>query len=258
MYQNSRLAPALPAVVWRQIVALGLVKQAFFGIVKGMSSVAKTPENLLHGIGLTQGFVGQVLFHDLTISLDAGQIMILRGDNGSGKTTLLRMLAGLMPPLAGEITIAGKPLHQDRVRAASKMIFIGHRDGLAAELTACEAIALWAKTRGFSPTQSDLSKAFETLNLSICMHQPVRVLSAGQRRRGGMVRLALMQAMSAPVPLWLLDEPTTAMDDSAVHVFAEMLDLHADQGGAVLMTSHLDLPLKNSRNVMLSDLEVRS
>ena len=131
-------------------------------------------------------------------------------------------------------------------------------NALAAELTACEAIALWAKTRGFSPTQSDLYKAFETLNLSICMHQPVRVLSAGQRRRGGMVRLALMQAMSAPVPLWLLDEPTTAMDDSAVHVFAEMLDLHADQGGAVLMTSHLDLPLKNSMNVMLSDLEVRS
>ena len=96
-----------------------------------MSNASDHDQILLEGYGLTHGFAGRLLFSDLDIRIGTGQITILRGDNGTGKTTLLRMLAGLLPPLAGLITVTGTPLSDDRVHAARKMVFIGHRDGLA-------------------------------------------------------------------------------------------------------------------------------
>ena len=222
-----------------------------------MSNASDHDQFLLEGYGLTHGFAGRVLFSDLDIRIGAGQIIVLRGDNGTGKTTLLRMLAGLLPPLAGQISITGTALRDDRVHAAAKMVFIGHRDGLAAELTAREAVLLWARTRSLSPSQQDIEKAFDLLSLSHCTDQPVRVLSAGQRRRCGMVRLALIATMDAhqQVPVWLLDEPTTAMDEHAVSSFAGLIEKHAAGGGGVLLTSHLDLPLRQARNLRLGDLE---
>ncbi|MGC6484702.1 MAG: heme ABC exporter ATP-binding protein CcmA [Candidatus Puniceispirillales bacterium] len=217
----------------------------------------KYPAPLLMASGLTHGFSGRVLFRQIGLRLDAGEITILRGDNGTGKTTLLRMLAGLMTPLAGQITIDGVGLRDDRVRAAGRMVFIGHRDGLAAELSAREAIGLWAQSRGLTPDETALKAAFESLGLAASMDQPVRVLSAGQRRRCGMVRLALIDALGAnqAIPLWLLDEPTTAMDTTAVAAFAGLLRRHAERGGGILMTSHLELPLSEARQVILGDLE---
>lgn len=222
-----------------------------------MSSDTHPSDEQLKATGLTHGFSGRVLFRNIALNLGSGQIIILRGDNGSGKTTLLRMLAGLMTPLAGQITIDGIALREDRVRAASRMVFIGHRDGLAAELTAAEAIRLWAHTRGLYPDDEILFSAFEQLGLDASIHQPVRILSAGQRRRCGMVRLALIDrmGMNTAVPLWLLDEPTTAMDAAAVDAIAGLLNNHARAGGSVLLTSHLDLPLGSARSIVLGDLE---
>ena len=222
-----------------------------------MSNASDHDQFLLEGYGLTHGFAGRVLFSDLDIRIGTRQITILRGDNGTGKTTLLRMLAGLLPPLAGLITVTGTPLRDDRVHAARNMVFIGHRDGLAAELTARESIELWAQTRGLAPSQQDIEKAFDLLSLGHCTDQPVRVLSAGQRRRCGMVRLALIATMDAhhQIPVWLLDEPTTAMDDNAVSSFAGLIEKHAGSGGGVLLTSHLDLPLKKARNIRLGELQ---
>jgi heme exporter protein A len=212
---------------------------------------------LLHASGLTHGFSGRALFRNIKVNLAAGRITILRGDNGTGKTTLLRVLAGLMKPLAGQISIDGVDLTDDRVRAASKMVFIGHRDGLAMELTAGEEVRLWAQARGLSPRDADLEAAFVRLGLGASIDQPVRVLSAGQRRCCSMVRLALINAMgaNATIPLWLLDEPTAAMDDTAVGSFVGLLTQHVAADGGVLVTSHLDLPLPRASRIILAELE---
>ena len=222
-----------------------------------MSRGSRQAENLLTGIGLGWGFAGGMLFQGLDIRLEPGQIIIIGGDNGSGKTTLLRILAGLIPPLEGEIKIAGVPLGDDRVRAAARVVFIGHRNGLATEMTALEAIRFWGQMRGLAPSLRHLEAAFESLDLADCMRRPLRVLSAGQRRRCAMVRLALIGAMSVheTVPLWLLDEPTTAMDENASLVFAKMLAHHASKGGGVIAASHLVLPVNNAHHLRLPNLK---
>ncbi|CAM3013792.1 heme exporter protein A [Paracoccus aminovorans] len=164
---------------------------------------------------------------NLSFTMDAGQVLVLRGSNGIGKTTLLRTLAGLQPAASGEIQAAPEA-----------MAYAGHADGLKPALTVSENLRFWAEVFG----GHDIAPALAAMNLRDLAARPAHALSAGQKRRLGLARL-----MVTGRPVWLLDEPTVSLDRDSVALFAAMLRGHLGQGGAALIATHIDLGLPEAR-----------
>ena len=160
----------------------------------------------------------------LSFHLEQGQALILRGPNGAGKTTLLRTIAGLQPPLSGEVLGA-----EDRIAYAA------HSDGLKAMLTVTENLRFWADVFGHSDSEGAMGA---------CAREPLRdrlagTLSAGQKRRLGLARLLVTGR-----PIWVLDEPTVSLDRDAVTLFADAVRGHLGAGGMALIATHIDLGLE--------------
>ncbi|WP_323717454.1 heme ABC exporter ATP-binding protein CcmA [Paracoccus aminovorans] len=164
---------------------------------------------------------------NLSFTVDAGQVLVLRGPNGIGKTTLLRALAGLQPAAAGVVEAA-----------PDAMAYAGHTDGLKPALTVSENLRFWAEVFG----GHDIAPALAAMNLRDLAARPAHALSAGQKRRLGLARL-----MVTGRPVWLLDEPTVSLDRDSVVLFAAMLRGHLGQGGAALIATHIDLGLPEAR-----------
>lgn len=163
----------------------------------------------------------------LGFDLPAGAALILRGPNGSGKTTLLRTLAGLQPPLSGEITGA-----EDRIAYAA------HADGLKSMLTVEENLSFWADVFG----SNDIAPALAAFDLEDLRGRLAGTLSAGQKRRLGLARLLVTGR-----PVWMLDEPTVSLDAKAVAMFAQAVRGHLGQGGSALIATHIDLGLDDAQ-----------
>ena len=166
---------------------------------------------------------GVPVVEGLGFDLPAGEALLLRGPNGSGKTTLLRTLAGLQPPLAGEI-----------LATPDSIAYAGHADGVKSTLTVAENLSFWAAVFGTARIDAALD-AFDLRDLAGRQGQH---LSAGQRRRLGLARLLLTGR-----PVWALDEPTVSLDTASVALFAAAVRRHLAQGGAALIASHVDLDL---------------
>lgn len=211
----------------------------------------------LTATAVAMGYDSRLLMRAVGLTLKPGEAAILRGPNGAGKTTFLRGLAGLTPLIAGKVTIADIDRREDSVAAAAKLLYIGHRDALAMELTGHEALRLWVESRGITPIRECLDAAFDAMAIGAAAQQPVRTLSAGQRRRVAMARLAYLNlaGLTDMTPLWLLDEPTTAMDSDATAAFSRLIEDHLYADGAALITSHLELPIKGARATTLAELE---
>jgi heme exporter protein A len=173
---------------------------------------------------------GRVIFSDLSFELRDGEAAMLRGPNGSGKTSLLRLIAGLLPAAAGTVVLTGNggPM-------AQRTHFIGHQDAIKAVLTVAENLEFWAAILGDARASVDIGKALSAFALEALRHEPAAILSAGQRRR-----LALSRLFLVPRPLWLLDEPSTALDRQSLTVLRGHMDLHLAEGGLILMASHDD------------------
>ncbi|HET6432435.1 cytochrome c biogenesis heme-transporting ATPase CcmA [Dyella sp.] len=170
------------------------------------------------------------VFGPLQFRLRAGELALVEGDNGSGKTTLMRVLAGLLHVDEGELLWCGKPL--DRDACQGEIVFMGHQLGLKGDLTAREnlrvAIGLHGCVGGLAP---DLT--LQAVGLAGFEDEPVRQLSAGQKKRVALARLVLL-----PARLWLLDEPYANLDRHGIALVNELLGRHLDAGGAALVTSH--------------------
>ncbi|MDZ7670666.1 MAG: heme ABC exporter ATP-binding protein CcmA [Gammaproteobacteria bacterium] len=173
---------------------------------------------------------GRVLFDGLGLTLLAGQCLELRGPNGSGKSTLLRAIAGLFPDYGGTIE-------------ARESLYLGHRPGISALLTAEENLR-WYQT--LRPGRSSVSAALTEVGMAGYERVACQHMSAGQQRRVGLARLVLCRA-----PLWLLDEPLTALDSAGSELVRRLIADQLEQGGAVLCATHQPLRLRGSQVLSL-------
>ncbi|APV51190.1 hypothetical protein BWI17_16775 [Betaproteobacteria bacterium GR16-43] len=166
------------------------------------------------------------LFRELSFELAAGEIAAVRGPNGSGKTTLLRCVAGLTRPDHGEIQRSGA------------LLFSGHLPGIKDDFNAEENLCVALRMRGLQPGEAAIHGALARVGLESRRRVPARRLSAGQRRRITLARLALDDAK-----LWILDEPLAALDADGEAVLGQLLARHLESGGLALVATHHDLPL---------------
>ncbi len=169
------------------------------------------------------------MFGPLTFAVDAGELLLLRGENGVGKTTLLRILAGLLRADSGEIHLHGKPVDRhERVRA---MAYLGHLPAFKGDLSALENLQFLCALHGSRAI--GLEEAMQVVGLTGYEDSPARTLSAGQKKRLSLARIWL-----SPAPLWLLDEPYANLDLPGIELVNQLLAAHLQQGGAALVTTH--------------------
>ena len=176
------------------------------------------------------------LFRDVSLSVAPGEWVAVRGPNGSGKTTLLRCVAGLTRADAGEVRWAGDAVDRDPGRFHATLLYSGHLPGTKEDLTAEENLRGALALRGIDPGPEAIGRALADVGLENRRQLPARRLSAGQRRRIGLARLSL-----DPAPLWVLDEPLTALDDAGRAFFSRLLGEHLESGGLALIATHDDL-----------------
>ncbi len=174
----------------------------------------------------------RILFDHLNFTLNKGQILQIEGPNGSGKTSLLRMLCGLALPNEGIIYWKNKDIQEIKSDYWAILAYIGHTSGLKADLTPLENLAI-ARALTLFPTTLTLEAALAQMGLCGFEDIPTRTLSAGQQRRVALARLLTNQTQ-----LWILDEPFTALDKTAIRRTEELIITHAQQGGMVILTSH--------------------
>jgi heme exporter protein A len=180
----------------------------------------------VEGLAIRRG--ERLLFEGLDLALGAGEAVALTGRNGAGKTSLLRAIAGLLRPAAGTVTLEGGD--------ADGLHLIGHADGLKGGRTAWEELRFQSLWTGGS--EASAGAAAEAFGLQRMLGLEVRRLSAGQRRRLALARLA-----ASPRPLWLLDEPMAPLDAGHRAAFGEFMEQHLAGGGMILAAVHDPLPI---------------
>ena len=183
----------------------------------------------------------RLVLRDISLTVPAGGALMLVGPNGSGKSTLLRLLAGLLRPAVGLVLWQGEDALADPAAHGARLVYVGHQDAVKPGLTAAENLRFAAVAGG-----GDVAAGLAAVGLTALADLPARVLSAGQKRRLALARLAVSSAL-----LWLLDEPTLGLDAAAVDRFGNLLAGHRARGGVVVAATHLPLPLAGAAELRL-------
>jgi len=181
----------------------------------------------------------------MTFSVNSGEIVRVAGANGSGKTSLLRILCGLLTPSAGEVRWNGARIQSLKEEYARHLLYLGHAPAVKDELTGAENLRVACVLAGLSTTAEQRRDALA--RFGVPGDKPVRQLSQGQRRRAALARLSV----SWQAPVWLLDEPFTALDAAAAELTRTLLGEHAQRGGSVVYSTHQDAGLRDSRVIEL-------
>jgi heme exporter protein A len=184
----------------------------------------------------------KLLFEHINFSVSNGTVLYLQGANGSGKTTLLRTVCGLSKPYEGSVKWGGEDIYALAEDYYKHVLYIGHLPGIKEDLTAVENLQFSLALAG---TEVSLSRASEVLNmlgLTNRLNLPTRVLSQGQKRRVALARLWLQD-----LPLWILDEPFTALDTHAAGLLKQRIEAFANDGGMVMMTTHQEVNMNVPR-----------
>ena len=172
---------------------------------------------------------GREVFAGLSFQAAAGEAVAVTGRNGSGKTSLLRLIAGLLLPAGGTITIEDG---ENELTVAEQAHYLGHRDALKPALSVHENLSFWADFLGGGADRTTFD-CLAAVGLTHAVDLPAAYLSAGQRRR-----LSLARLLAAPRPLWLLDEPTNALDVAGQAMFADLMRAHLATGGLIVAATH--------------------
>jgi heme exporter protein A len=180
---------------------------------------------------------GRRVFSGMNFHFRGGEAVAITGPNGAGKTTLLRLIAGLLPAEAGSLKLSGVSSGEE-ISACAHLV--GHLDALKGTLTVFENLSFAMTLLGGGG--QDVQPALDTLGLGHLGEIPARMLSAGQRRR-----LALARLLVSRRPLWLLDEPASALDAASQKVLFELIDRHTGEGGLALIATHAPLAVSNAR-----------
>lgn len=182
------------------------------------------------------------ILHDVDLELNAGEVVQLAGHNGSGKTTLMRIMAGLISPSSGNVLWNGQVVSGFEFK--SSLLFLGHQIGVKQTMTPLENLQWYFGLNGIKKpcgaqepdeavSDAKLHTALNEVNIGLYADIPCHQLSAGQQRRVALARLFLSRA-----PIWMLDEPFTAIDKSGVAKLEAQIDKHAERGGIVILTTH--------------------
>ena len=177
---------------------------------------------------------GRLVFPELSFRIEGGKVMAVTGPNGAGKSSLLRLVAGLLQPDSGALSFEGRG--EDEALAH----YLGHADALKPALTLAETLRFWTVLyqQGRVDLDADWNEAADSVGLGHALHLPIGVLSAGQRRRAALARLVL-----SPRPLWLLDEPSAALDSDGEALLKRLMQDHVRCGGLIVAATHQALPL---------------
>ncbi|GAB2177590.1 heme ABC exporter ATP-binding protein CcmA [Dongia sp. agr-C8] len=186
-----------------------------------------------------------LIFEAVDFALEPGDALWLSGPNGSGKSSLLRVMAGLLPPVAGSLTWDGAPIGQDRDAHRARQRYLGHLDAVKTHLSVAENLSFWAAY--WEIAARTVPTALDRLGIAHLAEAPARHLSAGQRRRLALARLALSAA-----PLWLLDEPSAALDTDGIERLAALIGEARRAGGIVIFSSHDTLPVPGMKQLALA------
>lgn len=182
------------------------------------------------------------LFSGLSFSLQEGELLYLHGHNGSGKTTLLRTICGLIAPTDGQINWHGTNIRSQREEYAAKLVYIGHKNGIKGDLTGVENLRISCQLDGVVISEKQAWQALEKIGLHGHEDLPTRVLSQGQKRRVALARLLVNRS-----PLWILDEPFTALDKAAVDLLQTLMRDHVESGGMVMLTTHQEVAITSGQ-----------
>ncbi len=194
----------------------------------------------------------RLVFKGLDFSIEAGDALVLIGPNGSGKSSLLRMLAGLLKPYGGDMTWDQESVTEEPEQHRGRLHYVGHHDCVKAVLTVEENLAFWARMHDKNvDATAKVAAALETLSISHLSDVPGRFLSAGQKRRANLARI-----MAADAPLWLLDEPITALDKESIAKLEATMDAHRKNGGMIVLSTHSDINLQNPKVLNLGDFAI--
>ncbi len=187
------------------------------------------------GVCVARG--GRRVLDNVDFRLAGGGALVVTGRNGVGKSTLLRALAGLLPLAAGTIALEGGAPDADVIRLSH---YLAHADGMKAALSVGENLDFWAAYLGGGRDRRSRppAEALAAVGLSHALHAPFGALSAGQKRRAALARLLVVWR-----PLWLLDEPLTALDRASREKIAQMMQAHCSLGGLIVAATHESLGL---------------
>lgn len=203
------------------------------------------------GLRLERG--SRSILDGVSFAIGSGQALVLRGANGSGKTSLLRILAGLTLPDAGAVMWDGAILKPLSTKWRDAALYLGHTNALKDDLSAQENLLDALSIDGMAASQGAQLDALETVGLLERRSVLARRLSQGQKRRVGLARLALARTQMPHKCLWLLDEPTNALDESGVSLFTRLVSDHLAQGGMACIATHLALKLPAPSNELNLD-----